>query len=68
MLVYAESGDNIITSIRKVQDSLKNDNDYCDLEFNNIRIRVSKNSNIDDLCTIYDLKYTILRLRAVYPH
>jgi hypothetical protein len=65
-LMYAESGDNFYTAVKKVQDSLKNQNDYCDLEFNEISVRVSKDSNINDLATIYDLKHCIRRLKAGY--
>ena len=62
--MYAEVGDSFNTAVEKLQRSLKYKSDYCDLEFNNIRIRVSKDSNINDLSTIYNLKYTILRLKA----
>ena len=66
MLAFAEAGESFYGAVKKVQDSLRLENDYCDLEFNGIRVRVSKNSNIDDLSTIYNLKHTIRRLQAGY--
>lgn len=66
MLLYAESGHSFVASVKQVQEILKRGEDYCDLEFNEIRIRVSKDSKIDDLCTIYDLKHKIKRLEAGY--
>ena len=66
MLVYSESGENFINAVKRVKSMLKNDEDYLDLEFNELRIRVSKNSNIDDLCVIYDLKHTIRRMKSGY--
>jgi hypothetical protein len=68
MLAYAETGENFNNAVNRIKLSLKDNNDYCDLEFNEIRIRVSKNSNIDDLATIYDLKHTIRRLKAGYKN
>jgi hypothetical protein len=66
MLAFADKGDSFYGAVQKVQRSLRNPNDYRDLEFNEIRVRVSKNSNIDDLSTIYNLKHTIRRLQAGY--
>lgn len=66
MLMYADKGDNLYNSISKVQKTLKNPTDSCELEFNEIRIDVSKNSNIHDLITIYNLKHTINRLKLGY--
>lgn len=66
MLVYAEKGQNFIQAVQSLQKTLKTPDDYCDLEFNNIRVRVSKTSNIDDLYTIYNLKHVINRLRLGY--
>lgn len=66
MLAFAEKGESFHGAVEKVKNSLRFDNDYCDLEFNGIRVRVSKNSNIDDLNTIYNLKHTIRRLQAGY--
>jgi hypothetical protein len=65
-MMYAEAGDNIYSAIRKVQSSLLSGEDYQDLSFNDISIRVAKNSNINDLTTIYNLKHQILRLKAGY--
>ena len=65
MLAYAEAGDSFSSAIRKVQDSLRHPEDYCDLMFNGIRIRVAKNSNIHDLSTIYDLCCHIQRLECM---
>ena len=64
MIAYAESGDSFPLAVKKVQETLKNPEDYCDLEFNEIRVRVSKNSNVGDLCTIYDLKHQINRIKS----
>jgi hypothetical protein len=66
MIAFAEKGSSFVRAVEKVQETLRFDFDYCDLEFNEIRVRVSKNSNINDLCTIYDLKHTINRLRLGY--
>jgi hypothetical protein len=66
MIAYAEKGDSFYSACKKVQETLKNPEDYCDLIFNDIRVRVSKNSNIDDLQTIYHLQHTINRLKAGY--
>lgn len=65
MLAYAEKGESFFSAVRKVQGSLAPGR-YCDLEFNEIRVRVSKDSNIDDLSVIYDLKAKIRRLEAGY--
>jgi hypothetical protein len=68
MLTFAEKGESFYGAVEKVKDSLQSDNDYCDLEFNDIRVRVSKNSRIDDFSTIYNLKHTIRRLQAGYKN
>jgi len=64
MIAFAQSGDSFVEAVKKVQQSLSLPNDYCDLEFNEIRVRVSKNSNLGDLCTIYDLKHHINRIKS----
>lgn len=66
MIAYAESGDNFFSAVKKLQETLKTSEDYCDLEFNEIRVRVSKTSNINDLSAIYDLKCKIRRMEAGY--
>jgi hypothetical protein len=66
MIVQAEKGDNFYGAVRKVKEQIYRDNQYLDLEFNNIRVRVSKDSNIDDLATIYDLKRIIERMKLGY--
>lgn len=62
MLVYAEKGDHFVTAVKKTQNQIRSNEDYLDLEFNGIRVRVSKNSNLDDLSTIYNLKSELKRL------
>jgi hypothetical protein len=56
MIIHAEPGMNFYQAINKAHEGLYWETDYVDLIFNGIRIRVSKNSNNDDLATIYDLK------------
>lgn len=62
MIVYAEAGDNFVHAVKKVKEQIKSNESYLDLEFNEIRVRVSKESSIDDLATIYDLKCKLRRL------
>jgi hypothetical protein len=66
MIVQAEKGDNFYGAVRKVKEQILRDDQYLDLEFNGIHIRVSKDSNIDDLSTIYYLKRTIERMKLGY--
>ena len=66
MFVHAEKGDSFYTAVKKVKDNILKSTDYIDLEFNEIRVRVSKDSNIDDLAIIYDLKCKIRRMEAGY--
>ena len=66
MIAYAESGDSFFTAVKKLQSTLKTPEDYCDLEFNEIGVRVSKDSKINDLSVIYDLKHKIRRMQAGY--
>jgi hypothetical protein len=66
MIVQAEKGDNFYEAVRKVKENMFNNESYLDLEFNDIRVRVSKDSNIDDLSTIYYLKRTIERMKLGY--
>jgi hypothetical protein len=61
-MVYAESGELFRHAVKRVQDTMKPSENYLDLVFNEIRIRVSHDSNIDDLCTIYDLKHELNRM------
>ena len=65
MIVYAEAGDNFVHVVKKVKEQIKSSEDYLDLEFNEIRVRVSKESSIDDLATIYDLKCKLRRLGSI---
>lgn len=66
MIVYAESGVSFYKAVQDLQQSLNNSKEYLDLVFNDISVRVSKNSNIDDLSTIYNLKHAINRLKLGY--
>jgi hypothetical protein len=66
MIVQAEKGMSFYDSVKEVKEQILRDNQYLDLEFNNIRVRVSKNSNIDDLAIIYDLKRIIERMKLGY--
>ena len=66
MVVKAEKGQNIYQAIEDLQESLSTMDSYLDLEFNDIVVRVTKNSNINDLTTIYNLKHTINRLKLGY--
>jgi len=66
MIVQAEKGMNFYDAVKKVKENMFNNESYLDLEFNDIRVRVSKDSNIDDLSTIYYLKRTIERMKLGY--
>jgi hypothetical protein len=66
MIVQAEKGMNFYDAVKKVKENMFNNESYLDLEFNGIHIRVSKDSNIDDLSTIYYLKRTIERMKLGY--
>ena len=66
MIIYAEAGVSFYKAVKDLQQSLNSSNEYLDLVFNDISIRVSKNSNIDDLSTIYNLKHTTNRLKLGY--
>lgn len=55
-LVYAQSGDIFSHAVRRVQNEMKPSEDYLDLNFNDVVIRVYHDSNINDLAVIYDLK------------
>ena len=66
MIVQAEEGMSFYDSVKKVKEQMLRDDQYLDLEFQKIRVRVSKNSNINDLSTIYDLKYRIERMKLGY--
>jgi hypothetical protein len=64
MVVYAEAGDHFVTAVKKAQNEIRLNEDYLDLEFNEIRVRVSKDSNVHDLETIYHLKCELRRLES----
>jgi hypothetical protein len=66
MIVQAERGMSFYDSVKKVKEQILREGQYLDLEFNSIHIRVSKDSNIDDLSTIYYLKHTIERMKLGY--
>jgi hypothetical protein len=64
MIVYSKHRETFFAAVQRVQDMLQHDEDYCDLQFGEIiRVRVSKNSNADDLWTIYRLNHTINMLK-----
>ena len=42
----------------------KTNNTRVDLEFNEIPLRIYPDSNRDDICTIYDLRSLVRRLKA----
>lgn len=44
----------------------KANNTHVDFNFNEIKMRVSPDSNRDDICTIYDLRHQLRRLKAGY--
>lgn len=59
-------GENFFTSVRKIKELLHQENqDYLDFEFNGIRIKISVDSNIDDLNIIYLLKHKIRQLETI---
>lgn len=66
MIIEAEKGVSLHKAAEDLKDSLSEQNSYLDLRFNDINIRVTKNSNTYDLLTIYDLKQTINRMKAGY--
>jgi hypothetical protein len=65
MIIDAEMGMNFYEAVKFAKKEIKG-TDYLDLKFNDIIVRVSKDSNIDDLSTIYNLKHTINRLKLGY--
>jgi hypothetical protein len=65
MYIEAEKGMNFYEAVKFAKKEIKGTG-YLDLKFNDITVRVSKDSNIDDLSTIYDLKHTINRLKLGY--
>jgi hypothetical protein len=65
MIIEAEKGFSFIETITALKESL-NGVGYHTLIFNDIYIRVSHDSNLDDLCTIYDLKNK-LRSNGIRP-
>ena len=58
MIIEAEKGMNFYEAVKFAKKEIK-ETDYLDLKFNDILIRVSKDSNIDDLSITYYLKHTI---------
>jgi hypothetical protein len=66
MIVQAEKGMSFYEAAKKVKEQILRDDQYLDLEFNNISVRVSKDSNIDDLTTIYYLKCKVERMKLGY--
>lgn len=64
MITEAQKGMNFFEAVNFAKKEIKTD--YIDLIFNDISVRVSKDSNINDLSTIYNLKHTINRLRLGY--
>ncbi len=65
MIIETDKGMNFYEAVKFAKKELK-EKSYADLKFNDITIRVSKDSNIDDLSTIYNLKHTINRLKLGY--
>jgi hypothetical protein len=65
MYIEAEKGMNFYEAVKFAKKEIK-ETDYLDLKFNDIVVRVSKDSNIDDLSIIYHLKHTINRLKLGY--
>ena len=65
-MVYAEAGENFTAAVKRVQNEIKPHENYLDLNFNDIVVRVHPNSNVNDLGTIYDLKREVWILRTKY--
>lgn len=54
---FAEAGESVMTFLCKVRnDTIKRNLLYSFGTINDIRVTVSRDSNINDLCLIYDLK------------
>ena len=64
-MVYGQAGENFTAAVKRVQNEMKPNEKYLDLNFNAITIRVHRDSNVNDLGTIYDLTHqlTILRVK-----
>jgi hypothetical protein len=56
-----ESFRNAVTNLK--QDLRRTGSAYKQILFNEIYVTVSPDSNIDDICTIYDLKHELRRLK-----
>ena len=65
-MVYAEAGENFTAAVKRVQNEMKPHEEHLDLNFNDITVRVHRNSNVHDLGTIYDLKHQLVILRVKY--
>ncbi len=58
----SEAGLSISTACQKFQQKLMHPYSWGTLIFNDIHIRVYKNSNVNDLITIYNLKHGLRKL------
>lgn len=65
MIQYAQSGESFYSAVSRIQSEMLHREDYIDLIFNDISVRVSKNSNPHDIATIYDLKCELRRLKLL---
>lgn len=61
--IQAEPGEHIYhTANRAIDHCKKHDLNYTILSHNGIRVSVSKNSDVEDILVIYDLKQRLARL------
>lgn len=63
-LIYEPNkGTSFYYAVKELKQILKHENNsYRMIKFNDILITVSHDSNIDDICVIYDLKHKIRQL------
>jgi hypothetical protein len=63
MTIEAQAGEWVGTFFERVKEELKTSDDfYQTVRFNDVSIKISWDSNVDDLLTIYDLKCQLNRL------
>ncbi len=62
-MIEAQAGETFDNAVRRVQSHLYNKgSEYTTLNFNDINVTVSYNSNVDDLRTVFYLKQKLAKL------
>lgn len=63
MIQHAEENDNLYVAVSKLKEQLKKENrEYSDLMFKNIQLRISFDSNVNDIETIFLLKKQMMNI------